>query len=442
MAPVRNERLVVTTDAVVEGVHFSRAYSSPADIGHKALAVNLSDLAAMARDAPLGPCSRWCCPARGWWRTSKIWWTDWRPSRDATGSSVVGGNITPHRWPAGRGRDGRRRSRTEAMVDARRREGGSTRFTSSGAIGGAAAGLEMLQRDQDESRDQAIGDQRTASRVIDARSRECAWASRSVAGTSRDGGDGFERRPRRCAAAGRGGKRRRRADRRAMRCRSIRARASGGRRAGVDPVNAAVQAATTTSCCSRCRRSAAARCGRCARHVTGAAADEDRRVYEGPARARGRARRERRTRYRRVSNTLRIAEAYWKRAIATLMLSPRSSCLRTRFKRATRDPKPSVPTITESHRAAAGRRAPAVHGDGVLQGRDDGVGRRRAHRHRGGRSGDPARRQRRPRRDAEPAIQRRVDGDGHRSWRCADAASTSICGAARKRCSSDGARCG
>src|SRR6186997_3306049 len=48
LAPVRNERLVVTTDAVVEGVHFSRAYSTPADIGHKALAVNLSDLAAMA----------------------------------------------------------------------------------------------------------------------------------------------------------------------------------------------------------------------------------------------------------------------------------------------------------------------------------------------------------------------------------------------------------
>ena len=48
LAPVRNERLVVTTDAVVEGVHFSRAHFAPGDIGHKALAVNLSDLAAMA----------------------------------------------------------------------------------------------------------------------------------------------------------------------------------------------------------------------------------------------------------------------------------------------------------------------------------------------------------------------------------------------------------
>ena len=41
LAPGRNERLVVTTDAVVEGVHFNCAYSSPADIGHKALAVQI-----------------------------------------------------------------------------------------------------------------------------------------------------------------------------------------------------------------------------------------------------------------------------------------------------------------------------------------------------------------------------------------------------------------
>ena len=38
---------VFTTDALVEGVHFDRRWCSPADIGHKALAVNLSDLAAM-----------------------------------------------------------------------------------------------------------------------------------------------------------------------------------------------------------------------------------------------------------------------------------------------------------------------------------------------------------------------------------------------------------
>ncbi|HYU78294.1 MAG TPA: thiamine-phosphate kinase, partial [Vicinamibacterales bacterium] len=47
VAPARNIRLVLTTDALVEGVHFERAFSVPADIGYKALAVNLSDLAAM-----------------------------------------------------------------------------------------------------------------------------------------------------------------------------------------------------------------------------------------------------------------------------------------------------------------------------------------------------------------------------------------------------------
>jgi thiamine-monophosphate kinase len=38
---------VVTTDALVEGVHFDRSFCPPAAVGHKALAVNLSDLAAM-----------------------------------------------------------------------------------------------------------------------------------------------------------------------------------------------------------------------------------------------------------------------------------------------------------------------------------------------------------------------------------------------------------
>jgi len=45
--PVPREYEVLTTDTLVEGVHFDPRFCSPADIGHKALAVNLSDLAAM-----------------------------------------------------------------------------------------------------------------------------------------------------------------------------------------------------------------------------------------------------------------------------------------------------------------------------------------------------------------------------------------------------------
>ncbi len=41
-------RLVVTTDALIEGVHFRPEWTAPRDLGWKAMAANLSDLAAMA----------------------------------------------------------------------------------------------------------------------------------------------------------------------------------------------------------------------------------------------------------------------------------------------------------------------------------------------------------------------------------------------------------
>jgi thiamine-monophosphate kinase len=47
LEPPRNELEVLTTDALVEGVHFDRRFVEPSAIGYRALAVNLSDLAAM-----------------------------------------------------------------------------------------------------------------------------------------------------------------------------------------------------------------------------------------------------------------------------------------------------------------------------------------------------------------------------------------------------------
>ncbi|HET7752573.1 MAG TPA: thiamine-phosphate kinase, partial [Anaeromyxobacteraceae bacterium] len=46
LAPPPGEALVATVDAIVEGVHFDARFS-PADIGWKALAVNVSDVASM-----------------------------------------------------------------------------------------------------------------------------------------------------------------------------------------------------------------------------------------------------------------------------------------------------------------------------------------------------------------------------------------------------------
>jgi thiamine-monophosphate kinase len=45
--PSRNNRSVVTTDALVEGVHFTRETMRPEEVGHRAFAANLSDVAAM-----------------------------------------------------------------------------------------------------------------------------------------------------------------------------------------------------------------------------------------------------------------------------------------------------------------------------------------------------------------------------------------------------------
>jgi thiamine-monophosphate kinase len=45
--PERNRLEVLSVDALVEGVHFDRAFTPPDAIGHRALAANLSDLAAM-----------------------------------------------------------------------------------------------------------------------------------------------------------------------------------------------------------------------------------------------------------------------------------------------------------------------------------------------------------------------------------------------------------
>jgi len=90
--PPCREELCVTTDAVVEGVHFSRPAFSLEDVGHKALAVNLSDLAAMgarplwftcAVAAPALAVSEARALARGMGRLAR-----------ANGCALVGGNFT------------------------------------------------------------------------------------------------------------------------------------------------------------------------------------------------------------------------------------------------------------------------------------------------------------------------------------------------------------
>ena len=50
LEPPRNRLDIVTTDAAVEGVHFDRRFMDAGAIGHRVLAANLSDLAAMGAE--------------------------------------------------------------------------------------------------------------------------------------------------------------------------------------------------------------------------------------------------------------------------------------------------------------------------------------------------------------------------------------------------------
>jgi thiamine-monophosphate kinase len=134
---------VLTTDALVEGVHFDRRFSAPADIGYKALAVNVSDIASMGAAPRLALLSLMLPPALPFADVDGLL-DGLIEIAASTGVALAGGNITRSPGPlvvdvtvVGSVRPRRILTRSGGRA-------GDGLFVS-GAIGAASAGLGWLR---------------------------------------------------------------------------------------------------------------------------------------------------------------------------------------------------------------------------------------------------------------------------------------------------------
>ena len=86
--------LVVNTDVLVEGLHFSEATTGPADVGWRAAAANLSDLAAMGCTEVVGLTVGLVAPASTAWSWVEGVYGGLREGLDTYGGVLLGGDCS------------------------------------------------------------------------------------------------------------------------------------------------------------------------------------------------------------------------------------------------------------------------------------------------------------------------------------------------------------
>jgi len=143
LRPRAGQEIVITTDALMEGVHFRWRTTDPRSLGHKALAVNLSDVAAMGA-VPLGfVLSAGLPPRTSAKRLSGFVAGLLAESRSASCPLVGGDSVRAETWSLALTVFGEV-PRGRALLRSGARPGDRVFVT--GTLGGSALGLAVLER--------------------------------------------------------------------------------------------------------------------------------------------------------------------------------------------------------------------------------------------------------------------------------------------------------
>lgn len=142
LEPTAGTRLLATTDLVIEDVHFRRRSADPADIGWKAMAVNLSDIAAMG-GTPRFALVALACPEETEVEEVDLFYEGLTAAATPHGVRVVGGDTcaSPAGWIVNVTLLG------ELAGPPRLRSGAQPNdvIAVTGSLGKSAAGLQVLE---------------------------------------------------------------------------------------------------------------------------------------------------------------------------------------------------------------------------------------------------------------------------------------------------------